>query len=62
MSTSSLLHLVDLDIDKTLPQFFLVDALELSKGEINKDIHTGTYREYLQSTFSEARESLSSIL
>eukprot|EP01018_Ginkgo_biloba_P023883 Gb_08807 [translate_table: standard] len=59
---SSLLRLIGLGINRSPPHNFSVDALDLSKGEINKGIRTEIYRAYLRYSWHDPRESLSSKL
>jgi hypothetical protein len=54
-----LVHFIDLDIDKPSLHSFLIDAFNLYKGEINKDICTKIHKAYLQSTCFEPRELIS---
>jgi len=51
--TSSLLHLIDLDIYRPPPHSSSMDVVYLSKGEIKKGIRSEIYRVYLRSTWFE---------
>jgi len=55
----SLCHIINIDNDRSSLLQVLVDAHDLSKGEINKGICTKIYRAHLWSTWSNPKELLS---